>query len=123
MPEIKFHLQNIDDLDGCDVREAYFQLIVGAIKLGLSPVSEKSSITAVRFYNSSGIYLFSFILNKADLLFYLRKPALNGYPGLLKVAEGFHSCQSNNHGELTLRIQNLDDAVRVCDQIFAKATT
>ncbi|MEH6660217.1 MAG: hypothetical protein V7679_01100 [Parasphingorhabdus sp.] len=123
MLDTKFHLQNIEDLDGRDVREAYFQLIVGAIKLGLSPISEKTAITAVRFYNSREIYLFSFILNKADLLFYLRKPALNSNPRLLKIAEGFPSYQSNNDGELTVRIQNLDDAVRVCDQIFAEAMT
>lgn len=68
-------------------RSAYSYLLDHLAAIGLVASPKSGRVPAVRLEDATGCYAFSFIVNRADLLFYLRDLALNASPGLARRAE------------------------------------
>lgn len=88
-------------------KKAALILIEGFGKAGLSP-SQKGGVTSsVRFHDEYGRYILSFICNRADLLFYVRKPAIRAVSTLpSQAAERFRDVTTNTANECKIRIQS-----------------
>jgi len=97
-------------------REAYRLLVRHAPELGLAVSYKSGHVPAVRLHDVRGRYLFSFIPNKDDLLFYVRKPAIKagGYLAEQARSLGLKS-QQNRSGEETLRLEDAIQAGRVIE--------
>lgn len=96
------------------VREAAANLKNGLAELGLTPSPNTGHVRAVRFHDEYRRYLFSFIINQASLLFYVRLPALKASSVLaLQAAERFPSAKSNPAGETTILLSSMADAEAV----------
>jgi len=92
-------------------REAYRVLIEGCTDFGLTHSLGSGHAQAVRFHDFEGRYLFSFIPNRLDLLFYFRHPALRLYPGLAEqIINTFPTSSVNPAGEVKIRLSNSADA-------------
>ena len=74
----------------------------------------------VRFYDAGeATQPFAFIVNRNNLLFYLRKPAvMSGKYSLSGLREIFGIVDENKIGEWTIRIASMDTATDICDQIL-----
>ena len=104
-------------------RAAHDHLLAAAVVLNLTPEPRLSAITAVKLYSQQRRYLFSWIINKAHLLFYIRKPALDVMPSLAQAAQRqLRGVSINNAGEVTIRIETLRDAEALTDWLFARET-
>lgn len=92
-------------------RKAALILIEGLGKAGLNP-SEKGGVTSsVRFHDEYGRYILSFICNRADLLLYVRKPAIRAMSTLpIQAAERFRDVTTNTANECKIRIQSVPEA-------------
>ena len=78
---------------------------------GFETSPNSGNVYAVRVHDRAGKYVFSYIANAHDLLFYLRLPAFKVHDGLKSAAKvsAFDFTQ-NPKGELTLRIDGTDTA-------------
>lgn len=102
---------------------AHRHLLSTADAMNLSAEPRVSAIRAVRLYSQDRRYLFSWIINHAHLLFYLRKPALDVMPSLKVGAKArLRGVAINNAGEVTIRIETLQDAQALTDWLFARET-
>lgn len=104
------HLQYIAD---ADVRDAFVYLLgLAASDPRFQCYGElKGAIRDFRFLDVNGQQLFSFIVNRASLLFYVRAPAINsGQFALADLRVSFPDASVNNAGEWTVRIQRIADA-------------
>lgn len=119
--EIIDHQANLDHLGNDSVREAYLLLVNQGEEIGLSLSATKGAVTAIRFHDFQSRYLFAFILNKNDLLFYVRKPALKIFLSSgAKVLHSFANARENPAGEITIRISSSIEAKCVADRIFTQ---
>lgn len=97
-------------------REAYRLLVRNARKLGLAVSYKSGHVPAVRLHDVRGSYLFSFIPNKDDLLFYVRKPAIKANGCLPEQARSLGlKSQQNPRGEQTLRLEDAMQAGRIIE--------
>lgn len=97
----------------------YLLSAAGAMNLAAEP--RVSAIRAVKLYSQDRRYLFSWIINRAHLLFYLRKPALDVMPSLKAGAKArLRGVAVNNAGEVTMRIETLQDAQVLTEWLFAR---
>lgn len=102
---------------------AHRHLLDSATAMNLSAEPRVSAIRAVKLYSQDRRYLFSWIINRAHLLFYLRKPALDAMPSLKAGAQArLRHVAINNAGEVTIRINTLQDAQALTNWLFARET-
>lgn len=107
---------HLSRIESADARAAYRLLVDVPAKLGLTVSYKTGLVPAVRWHDAQGRYLFSFIPNRGDLLFYIRKPALDCAPQLAAQAQSLGlSSRRNPAGEQTLRIRTNEDAARVVE--------
>lgn len=104
------------------IRDAYRLLISETPRLGLSPSPKSGVLPAIRFHDGQNRYVFSFNVNRRDLLFYLRDRALTASPGLVARAEqaGFaievpraRVARDKPKTERQIRLFSSDDARRL----------
>jgi hypothetical protein len=71
---------------------------------------------------SNGDHLFSWIPNRSDLLFYIRRPALDVDAGLAALARTHHPEQTkeNRRGEVTVRVADSSTASELTRWLFVK---
>lgn len=105
-----------------DSAKAAYELLIADLKnAGLVPSPNTGVVSAVRFHGD-GDYLFSFIVNPAHLLFYIRKPALRKSPALgnsaIENSEG--RGRRNEAGEATIRIETRQHAQRLVDWLIPR---
>ena len=104
-----------------EARAAYRYLVRAAPDLGFSGSYKTGRVPAVRWHDASDDYLFSFIPNKADLLFYVRHPALRRALELAQEAQQLRlEWAWNPSKELTLRIRNEADAGKIVGWLSKK---
>jgi len=97
-----------------DARAAYRYLVDHSSALGLVPSYKTGRVPALKWHDARGRYLFSFIPNQSDLLFYLRQPALAAAPHLDAHARKLGlDCSLNPSGEVTVRLRTAKDAAAV----------
>ena len=102
---------------------AHRHLLSAAGAMNLSAEPRVSAIRAVKLYSQDRRYLFSWIINRAHLLFYLRKPALDVMPSLKAGAQArLRGVAVNNAGEETIRVETPQDAQALTDWLFARET-
>lgn len=104
------HLQYIAD---ADVRDAFVYFLgLAASEPRFQCYGElKGVIRDFRFLDANGQQLFSFIVNRESLLFYLRAPAINsGHFALADLRVLFPDANVNKAGEWTVRIQKITEA-------------
>lgn len=114
--EINDHLQR---LRSQDARAAYLHLFESAEALGFQTKFSTGFVPAVQWWDSERTYLHSFIVNRDDLLFYLRLPAQRKRKGLLGLARasGF-GVATNRNNEGQIRIKNRDQARQLTDWLM-----
>jgi hypothetical protein len=99
-----------------EARSAYRLLLERSAALGVTVSYKSGKVPAVRWHDAQCRYLFSFIPNKHDLLFYVRKPALEAAPELAAQARALAlEAKQNPKGEQTLRVQTPADARMIID--------
>jgi hypothetical protein len=76
----------------------------------------KGKVRAVRYYCGDK-QRFGFIVNKKDLLFYLRNLALMRFP-LEDLKRYFLDADTPRRDEITVRINNLQDAQQLMWRVF-----
>ena len=102
------------------IRAAAQGLKQGLSALGLTASPNTGHVPAVRFHDGYNRYLFSFILNKTSLLFYIRLPALQESSLLASHAKlKFTEVNTNSAGETTIRITSPADAEAVVQWLSA----
>lgn len=80
-----------------------------------------NSYRLMRIHDNELIYDFAFIVNRHDLLFYIRKPAesfLSEQGKLPAIKSTFALEKPNRKAEITIRIKTLDDANNLCNLIL-----
>ncbi|MHC9419152.1 phospholipase D family protein [Sphingomonas citri] len=107
---------HLAQIQSAEAREAYRFLVTSSAELGLVTSYKLGRVPAVRLHDASSRYVFSFIPNRAHLLFYVRKPALALAPQLAAQARslGLQNRQ-NRAGEQTLRVRSREDATTIID--------
>lgn len=92
-------------------KQAALALIDGFSRAGLF-ATQKTGVTAsIRFHDEYGRYLLAYICNRTDLLFYIRRPAIQANGALPAAAEDrFRAVSTNTADECKIRIGNPDDA-------------
>ncbi len=99
-------------LKTADVRAAFFELEqLTQRRLIKSPNS--GAAKAMRFHDNENRYLFSFIVNNAHLLFYIRKPAISLQSSVLAMAKSVFETARFNKGEIAIPITNRKDALKL----------
>ncbi len=112
------HLRHpVDDT----VREAYITFAKAPLPKGwtVRPTGHGYIARELRF-EFQGKWLFSAVLNQKWILWYFRKPAMN--EGLLDAeltCARFPTAESNDRGEIKLRIKTAQEAVGVLDWIVS----
>lgn len=101
------------------VREAYITLANAQFPEGLTvrPTGHGYIARELRF-EFHGKWLFSALLNQKWVLWYFRKPAMN--EGLLNgelTRASFPTAESNNRGEINLRIKTAEEGLGILDWI------
>ena len=115
------HIAALDGLASPEVRAAYLGLILSGLAAGFVVEAERTAITAVKYYDAEKRYRYAYIVNKIDLLFYLRKPSLQLDPELKDQAMAtFGDVNLNAAGEVTIRICSLDEAVALSAWLFGR---
>lgn len=105
------HVHALDRVKDPDCKAAFIYLLAMFERNGMETSPNSGSVYAVRVHNRSGAYVFSYIANTYDLLFYLRLPAFKTYPGLKEAAlAAKFTFKKNPKGELTLRIVDQTEA-------------
>jgi len=96
-----------------DVRDAFFYLVgLAASDPRFQCFGEvKGPIRDFRFIDAAGQQLFSFIVNRESLLFYLRPPAVTcGRYALADLLALFPAANVNSTGEWTVRLRKIAEA-------------
>ena len=113
------HVEAIVNLRDRGAQAAYVYLLIAAAQAGLRSEAELTKITAVKLYGQDNRYDFAFIVNQADLLFYIRKPLLKELPQLEPEALGrFEDAKTNNAGEVTIRVRDTARASEIAHWLF-----
>lgn len=108
----KEHLNRLHNGNG----KAAYAAMRGAESLGLTASPNTGAVAAVRLHDRTGRYLFSYIVNRADLLFYVRKPTLSAYDGIgPSFSRHFSDGRMNSAGEWTLKIPDAATARQVVE--------
>ena len=112
------HADNLSHLRGRDAIAAYLYVVRTAQGLGRYRclLSMKGNVRAVRYYCGDK-QRFGFIVNKKDLLFYLRNLAVIRFP-LEDLKRYFSDAHTPRKDEITVRIKNLQDAQQLMSRIF-----
>lgn len=106
------HLSRLHNGNG----KAAYAAMREAESLGLTASPNTGAVAAVRLHDSAGRYLFSYIVNRADLLFYVRKPALSSFEGIgPSFSRHFRDGRMNTAGEWTLKIPDAATANQVVE--------
>jgi hypothetical protein len=106
--------EHIARIQSPEARSAYRLLVDASPTLGLSVSYKTGQVPAVKWHDTEGRYTFSFIPNRSDLLFYVRKPALEVEPAIAAQARALGLIANRNPaGEETLRIRSAEDAAKV----------
>jgi hypothetical protein len=93
------------------VRAAYRYLVRSFQNIGFECTPTTGVVRAVRVHDKEGRYVFSFIVNKRSLLFYLRNPALTAAPHLRALARRQRpDSNDNNGGEVTIPVRSEAEA-------------
>ncbi len=105
---------HLDRIKTEPARAAYRHLVGESAALRLSPRFYVGRVPALEWRDERERYLFSFIPNRTDLLFYLRGPALSAVPDLPDQirALGFET-KRNSRDEETFRIATVNEAATV----------
>jgi len=106
-------------LQSDEARATLLGLTIGLTGLGFRPIPRtfEGSKRDVHFATGNERPL-SFIVNRDDLLFYLRPAALRSNPELKSQAERvFETVSVNNAGETTIRLRTPEEAARLVDWI------
>lgn len=104
------HLSRLHNGNG----KATYTAMREAENYGLTASPKTGAVAAVRLHDDTGRYLFSYIVNRADLLFYVRKPALSAYDGIgPSFSRHFSDARMNPAGEWTLKIRDAATARQV----------
>jgi putative restriction endonuclease len=70
---------------------------------------------------ASGEWPFAFIVNRRDLLFYVRKQGVRRVAGgLAALNERFHKVEENDRGEFTVRVSSREEARRLTALLFGE---
>ena len=114
----EFHADNLSHLRGRDAIAAYLYVVRTAQGLGRYRclLSMKGNVRAVRYYCGDK-QRFGFIVNKKDLLFYFRHLAVIRFP-LEDLKLYLPHAETPRRDEITLRINNLQDAQQLMFRIF-----
>lgn len=76
----------------------------------------KGKVRAFRFYAADETQPFAFIVNKQSLLFYFRLPAVrSGQYSFELVKSILSSTSTNDSGEWTVKLRNIEDAQKLCE--------
>lgn len=114
-------LEHLDTITVGEVREAYLYLTHHAATLRdyeCRP-QDKGEVRDFRYY-TAGEQPFSFIVNQKSLLWYFRQPALRRPAAdVVRLRRQFRDVNENARGEITVRIENLEDARRLAALVFA----
>jgi hypothetical protein len=105
-------------------KEAFDALVRAAVDspdYAVAP-SWHGEIRDFRYFDAAlGEQPFAFIVNRADLLFYVRSTGLRIVPGGLgALASQFASAEENSRGEWTVRITTKEDAERLNSFLFTE---
>lgn len=109
MTQADWHVGNMASLDGNEAKAAYLHLIVTAATSNMKISFKSNAIDYVKLEGEAG-YQYSFIVNAADLLFYVRKPALKFYRLEMSRFGVFKDVTESPSGELKIRVQTYEDA-------------
>lgn len=108
-------------LQAPEARAACDLLLDNANRLGLTATLTTGHVLAVRLHDQARRYVFSFIPNKGDLLFYVRLPAQEARPTLAAEAKALGLAWNvNTAGEVTLRIGTLAQARVILDWLASR---
>ena len=113
------HIEALQKLINPSAQAAYIRLVLAAERAGLMTTAESTAICAVQIWSNSNLYLYSFIVNRQDLLFYIRKPAMVRDEKLEADAiSKYPTIERNSAGELKVRIGDLEAAGELADWLF-----
>jgi hypothetical protein len=118
--DAKFHLMNLENSNSPAVRESYLKLLVAGERAGLrTKPSRRGSKRSVHFLRGAEAP-YGLIVNRGDILFYLRGPALAKQPSLSIEAERrFDETRLTAAGEVTIRLKTSSDADRISAWLFS----
>lgn len=106
-----------------DARVAFDYLVGRALSLARYDCEPgfHGVIRDFRYYDrASGEQPFALIVNSAHLLLYVRRAGLGRVPGgVAALREVLSSAKENRSGEWTVRVENVSDARKLCDFLFA----
>ena len=114
----ELHAHNLSHLRGRDVIAAYLYVVRtahGLVKYRCL-LNMKGKVRAVRYYCGDK-QRFGFIVNKKDLLFYLRNLAVIRFP-LEDLKRYLPHAETPRKDEITVRIKNVQDARQLMWRIF-----
>ena len=122
MTDWSAHVANYERIESRDTQAAYFALVISAERAGFTTLAKtKGKVWEVQI-RSEIEQPFAFTVNRAHLLFYLRKPALMAAPTLRDQAfERFGALAKaapNSGNEATVEIQTAQVAQQFCDWLF-----
>lgn len=121
--DLERHVEALKRIEDPSVRAAFIYLLVASERAGLKTSPNSGAVYAVRLHNASGAYVFSYIANKSDLLFYLRHPAFEAYPGLRAAALASEfPFKENPAGELTVNLDCQTAASSLFDWLKTQVT-
>lgn len=108
------HVQALDRIKNPNAKAAFLYLLAMFERNGYETSPNSGQVYAVRVHDKAGRYVFSYIANMHDLLFYLRLPAFEAHADLKRAAGAakFPFIQ-NAAGELTLRVDGQTTAKAV----------
>jgi hypothetical protein len=116
-------LYNISALQGSPALGAHIHLLDCSSRMQLRAQPHSSVLSAVKLYDVQGRYLFSWIINKNHLLFYIRKPALKLVPSLgPRALHCLTAVKLNPAAEVTIRLETVADAKALSDWLFSPDT-
>lgn len=118
-------MRHLDKIAVRDVREAYLYLTHHAASLRLyrCRAGEHGDVDDFR-YEQGPEWPFAFIVNKHSLLWYFRKAGLrNPAAKIAELQKYFSEVKEVQKGEITVRINNIDDARLITSLVFGAATS
>lgn len=121
--EAEEHLVNLEQCGGREQRRAYLNVLLAVTAAGYRAIPRaKGVVQEMQIRDRGNRQPFALIINKASLLFYVRRPALDQYPGLPAEASGLFGeavvGDANSANELRIRITTAADADRVTEWLF-----
>ena len=117
--------------DDFEIRKAHVDFITDPSVRGAYEVLESAGrhahwkirltnppVPSVDYFDVIGDWLYSFIPNQTDLLFYVRKPALKKDPSLRVFAQANFEFAENPAGETQIRVRNQATAEKIADWLI-----